>query len=281
MAPRTDRKPIGVMDSGVGGLSVLQAVRDALPAENLLYVADSRHAPYGERSKEFVSARAHALLDFLSSRGAKAIVVACNTATEMAIESLRSASPLPIIGVEPAINVAAARTKSGVVGVLATRGTVNGHRVARLVRQHEEHEVRVVTRACPELVDCVEAGAVADESTRRLVRLSVEPMLSEGADAIVLGCTHFHFLRSVVQDVAGPSIAVVDSAAAVARQLERRMTELNLRTPRTTPGAEEFWTSGAPGDVVRVFRTLWPADGVVVHQLPREFADFDHTTQCS
>ncbi len=186
--------PIGVFDSGVGGLSVLRAIRDELPGEHLVYVADSGCAPYGERSAAFVVERALTITDFLVRQGAKAIVVACNTATGAAVESLRERFTIPIVAIEPAVKPAAARTRSRVVGVLATTGTLSSPNVGKLLANYGA-DVEFVIQPCPGLADQVEKGDLDSDQTRDLVRRYVQPIVDKGADILVLGCTHYPFLR--------------------------------------------------------------------------------------
>jgi glutamate racemase len=255
--PDTRVAPIGVFDSGVGGLSVLREVRSELPAEDLIYVADSGYAPYGDRSAEYVRGRAVAVMEFLRGEGAKAVVVACNTATGIAVEALRQRYDVPIVAIEPAVKPAAARTRSGIVGVLATTQTLAGQRFARLVSTHAEG-VEVLTQAAPALVDRVEAGQLGSSSTRSLVEQYVRPMLDKGADTIVLGCTHYPFLADVIREVAGPDITVIDSAAPVARELRRRLQSSNLLAPDGRSGSAAFWTTGAVDRVRAVIAQLWP-----------------------
>ena len=251
----TVRAPVGVFDSGVGGLSVLREIRKELPLEDLIYVADSAYAPYGERSIAFIEQRAAAIAQFLMTRHAKAIVVACNTATGVAVDMLRSRFALPIVAMEPAVKPAASATKSGVVGVLATTQTLSSSRFSRLLAQHSA-DVEVVLQACPRLVDQVERGELSGDATRALVEEYVRPLLDRGADTIVLGCTHFPFLTEVIQEIAGPEVSVIDPAVAVARELRRRLQADNQLSLDTMPGSEEFWTSGAPDAVQQVISHL-------------------------
>src|SRR5688500_4882553 len=213
--------PIGIFDSGVGGLSVLLEVRRELPHEDLLYVADSAHAPYGDKPAEFIERRAATIVDFFIGQGAKAIVVACNTATGIAIEGLRARQSMPIVGIEPAIKPAVSVTKSGVIGVLATRQTTASARVARLGGTHASG-VEVVAQACPGLVEQIENGELASGETRALVAEYVRPLIERGADAIVLGCTHYPLVRDAIESAAGPAVTIIDPAAAVAREVRRR-----------------------------------------------------------
>jgi glutamate racemase len=258
--------PIGVFDSGVGGLSVLREIRRELPNEDLIYVADSGYAPYGDRPEEYVRGRAVAIMEFLRSQGAKAVVVACNTATGIAVDALRAGYDVPIVAIEPAVKPAAAQTRSRVVGVLATTQTLAGQKFARLVRTYAG-DVEVLTQACPGLVEQVEAAELASQSTRELVEQYLRPLLDKGADTIVLGCTHYPFLADLIRDVAGPSIAVIDSAVPVARELRRRLQAGGLLAAENHRGSETFWTTGSTGQVRAVIAQLWGGD-VEVRPVP-------------
>lgn len=247
---------IGVFDSGVGGLSVLRAIRDALPAESLVYVADSAHAPYGDREPEFIAARAAEITRFLLSRGVKAIVVACNTATVVAVHALRTWCPVPIIGIEPAIKPGAMHTKSGVIGVLATTRTLASASVDRLCRTHAAHvDVRLV--ACPGLAEQVELGELSGETTRALLQRYVAPLLDAGVDTIVLGCTHYPFLASTLREIVGPRVSLIDPAAAVARELARRLGGVQQEASAGTAGTTSFFSSGSPQAMRKVASMLW------------------------
>ncbi len=248
--------PVGVFDSGVGGLSVLREIRRELPAEDLLYVADSGFAPYGDRATEFIQERALALVAFLQSQGAKAVVVACNTATGVAVESLRSRFTLPIVAIEPAVKPAASQTRSGRVGVLATTQTLSSPRFTSLVGRHAR-DVQVFVQPCPGLVEQVEAGEFESAATRSLVEQFVRPLLEKGADTIVLGCTHYPFLSKVIHDIAGPDVTVIDPAVAVARELRRRLHAGGLLSPATRQGTERFWTTGSLEQAGAVIPQLW------------------------
>jgi len=262
--------PIGVFDSGVGGLSVLRDIRRELPAEDLIYVADSAQAPYGDKPAGLVQARALALVEFLLVQEAKAVVVASNTATGMAVEALRARYDVPIVAIEPAVKPAVARTRSGVVGVIATTQTLSGPKYARLVRAHADG-VRVVAQPCPGLVDRVEAGDLSSPETRALVEQYVRPLVEQGADTIVLGCTHYPFLSEAIQAAAGPGVDVIDSAVPVAREVRRRLAAAGLLAPETGQGREWFWTTGDPGQVESVVAQLWPG-AVDVQAVPEPFA---------
>lgn len=260
--------PIGVFDSGVGGLSVLQAIRRALPGEHLLYVADSAYAPYGDKSQQFIEARSMAISQFLVSQNVKAIVVACNTATGAAVTTLRSKFTVPIIAMEPAVKPATANTQSGVIGVLATSRTLASDNFVRLFARHGTN-VEILGQACPGLVEQVEAGDLSGNTTRLLLERYVRPLLEQGADTLVLGCTHYPFLAPLIQEIAGSKVAVIDSAAAVARELRRRLEADHLLADSTRIGTEYFWTSGALDKAQPLVTQLWKPD-VEVWALPSQ-----------
>ncbi len=268
-APRNDG-PIGVFDSGVGGLSVLRHIRALLPHEDLLYIADSGNAPYGDKPPDWIRERSIALAGWLAGRGAKAIVIACNTATAAAAGALRERLALPVIGMEPAVKPAAAATKTGVVGVLATVGTLKSAQFAALLDRFAGG-IEVVTQPCPGLVECVERGELDDPATQALVSRYVAPLLARGADTIVLGCTHYPFLRPLIAAAAGPQVALIETGGAVARQLERRLHETVVARHHEMRGRDAFYASGDADLAARVMRRLW-ADDTPVEPLPASLA---------
>ncbi len=249
------RRPIGVFDSGVGGLSVLRHVRAMLPAEDLLYVADSAHAPYGAKSSEFIEARAQAIAEFLTAQDARALVVACNTATAAAIHALRARFDLPIVGMEPAVKPAAEATRSGVIGVLATSGTLESGKFAELARRFGSR-ARVIVQPCPGLVEQVELGDLDGPLTRALLSGFVFPLIEQGADTLVLGCTHYPFLTPLLRGLAGEAVNLIESGEAVARQLVRRLAETDF-FPEPGGGTERFFTSGDPARLEALLPRLW------------------------
>jgi len=225
---RFPTSPIGVFDSGAGGLSVLRQIRTLLPQEDLLYVADTAWVPYGPRPPEQVLTRSRQITRWLVEHGAKAVVIACNTATAAAAATLRDEfGVLPIIGMEPAVKPAAAATHKGVVGVLATAGTIGSTRFSALLARFADG-IEVVSRPSPELVELVERGDLRSAHARTVVRHCLDPLLARGADTIILGCTHFPPLRPLIEEVVGSSVAIIDTGAAVARQLQRRLAEQGL-----------------------------------------------------
>lgn len=268
----SDIRTIGVFDSGVGGLSVLHHIRAALPEAHLIYVADSGHVPYGDKSPIYIEARSLALTNFLVGQGAEAVVIACNTATAAAAHTLRVRfNQLPIVAMEPAVKPAVAATKSGVVGVLATVGTLESARFAALLGKFA-HGVKVVTQGCPGLVEVVERGDLHGLEARRLVERYTAPLLAAHADTLILGCTHYPFLAPLIREVVGEGIALVDTGAAVARELKRRVqAELPELPPSGVSGTDTFYTSGEAERASRIMSLLWGKD-VTVQALPNEFA---------
>jgi glutamate racemase len=258
--------PIGVFDSGVGGLSVLREIRRELPQEDLLYVADSGHAPYGDKPQAIIAGRALAVTRFLLAQGAKAVVVACNTATAAAVSVLRARFAVPIVAMEPAVKPAVARTRSGVVGVLATSQTAASHRFVQLLGRFNAG-AEVLVQPCPGLVERVEAGDLDGEATRSLLADYLTPLLDQGADTLVLGCTHYPHLTPLIEDLAGPEVAVMSAGSAVARQVRRRLEQDGILASRTRGGTERFWTSGPPDLACALIGRLW-GEPVEVAPLP-------------
>jgi len=210
---------IGIFDSGSGGLSVLREIVRLLPGESYVYYADNAYCPYGEKSAEEIQARARWITDTLLSEGAEIIVVACNTATAAAIAYLRESYPaLRFIGMEPAVKPAAIGTRSGVIGVLATAGTLQGSKYLNTKGKYQDN-VEILEHVGQGFVELVEAGDLDSPHAESVVRASVEPLLEAGADTLVLGCTHYPFLRPLIERIAGPKVRVIDPAPAVARRL--------------------------------------------------------------
>ena len=247
--------PIGVFDSGVGGLTILRAVRQALPCEHLVYVADAAHVPYGEKSPAQIRHRATAIGAFLVNQGAKAIVVACNTATAAAIDVLRARWPIPVVGVEPAIKPAVAATRSGVVGVLATPATLASERYRSLIERFAAG-IRIVAQPCAGLAEHIERGDLDGERIELLLRGFVEPLLAAHADVIVLGCTHYPLVAHIVQRIAGPGVAVIENGTAVAKEVTRQLT-LRGSARSSGMGGEMFWSSGPTQRIGPLLIELW------------------------
>lgn len=262
--------PIGIFDSGVGGLSIMRTIRELLPHEQLYYVADSGHVPYGEKSPDYLQDRAIAITKFLLTQQVKALVVACNTATVAAVACLRALFTIPIIAVEPAVKPAVMATNTGVVGIIATAATLNSVQFIDLLERFG-HSTTILTRACPDLVRQVEQGDLCSDTTRRMIQRHTAPMLAAGADTLVLGCTHYPFLRPTIDDVVGSEVTLIDTSFAVARQLSRVLAAKHLLNPGQHPGGERFWTTGEPDITTQVCADLW-GRSLVVRSVPSMFA---------
>jgi glutamate racemase len=247
--------PLAIFDSGVGGLSVAREIRRALPSEDLLYVADTAYCPYGDRPDAEVRERALAVGRHLAESGAKLIVVACNTATGAALEDLRKAVEVPVVGLEPAVKIAARGTRARRIGVMATTSTVRSERLARLIRSHADG-IQVFSRACPGLADIVEEGHLDDAALRDRLEELTRPLRDAGVDAVVLGCTHYAFAAPALARVLGPDVQLVDSAPAIARRVEHLLREAGLLAP-SGPGSLRVLTTGSPERVGPVVERLW------------------------
>ena len=232
--PPTPTSPIGVFDSGVGGLSVLRHIHAQLPHESLLYFADSGHAPYGDKSEQFVVERTLAVTAFLLTQGAKALVVACNTATVAAIKAVRARYPdLPVVGVEPGLKPAAAVTRNGKIGVLATARTLQGDKFLQLREQiSAATKAEFLLQPAVGLVDQIELGDLEAPAIAAMLERYVTPLLDQGADTLVLGCTHYPFVQAgierVLREHASRPVTLIDTGDAVARQLGRLLAAAGL-----------------------------------------------------
>lgn len=259
--------PIGVFDSGVGGISVLKHLSKLMPHEDYLYVADSQYAPYGNKSPEFIRARSLAISQFLLQQPVKAIVLACNTATAAAAAMLREHfADTPIIAMEPAIKPAVEVTKSGVVGVMATSGTLQSAQFAALL-EHYGQGVEVVTQACHGLVECIERGELTQFQTQALIKQYLQPLLAAGADTIVLGCTHYPFVKDQIQAMAGGQVNLIDTGLAVARQVHNRLAAADLLNTQPSQGQLRFYSNSGQTNVEQVIASLW-GQPVQVQRLP-------------
>jgi glutamate racemase len=259
LTPAGANAPVGVFDSGIGGLSVLREIRALLPHEDLLYFADSGHAPYGGKSEAQIVERAQAVAAFLLQQGVKAMVVACNTATAAAIDGIRKKYPaLPVVGVEPGLKPGAFATQCGKVGVLATKSTVSSQRFETLRAQvHAATGVQFVSMPCPGLADKIEEGELDTPSTAQLVRSYVQPLLAEGVDTLVLGCTHYPFVLPLIErECAGKSITIIDTGHAVARQLARLLDQHGLHRGAPSTGRITAYTTGPEAQLASSLRQL-------------------------
>lgn len=252
---------IGIFDSGVGGLSVFREIRKVLPDEKYIYFSDNAHCPYGEKSKEYIIDRAREITRFMLEKGAEIIVVACNTATAAAISTLREEFPVRFIGMEPAVKPAATSTRTGVVGVLATAGTLKADKYLNTREKYKEG-VRIAEHVGQGFVELVESGEISGERAESIVHDSIKPLLDEGADRIVLGCTHYPFLAETILKVASEiapdrKLEVIDPAPAVARHLVEVMKEEGLLGKDQVPGFGISLYSSGDGRILKeTYETL-------------------------
>lgn len=254
-----ESQPIGVFDSGIGGLSVLREIRQRLPHETILYFADSRHCPYGPRPDEEIrDLTAHATA-FLVEKGCKLVVIACNTASAMSLSHLRGVFAVPIVGLEPAFKPAAKQTRNGRVGVLATEATLRGSPLLELQGRFGRG-ILVVASPCPGVVEAIESGETDGPETQRLLTRCLSPMIEAQVDTLVLGCTHYPLVRNVISRLMGDHVTIIDSGSAVARQVQRVLEREKCVRPGSMPGDLRAFTSGSPANLARQFRELLGCD---------------------
>jgi glutamate racemase len=275
MRSSKETQPIGVFDSGVGGLSVLRAMRQLMPAENVIFFGDQGHVPYGPRPLEQVRAFSESITRFLLDEGAKLIVVACNTASAAALSHLRQTFPdVKFVGMEPAVKPAAETTRTGVVGVLATPATFQGALYASVVERFA-NGVQLLQDTCPGLVQQIEAGNLEGMETRAILEAALRPMLDSGIDTVVLGCTHYPFVIPLIERIVGQSVRVIDPAPSVARQVERLMDAAGMRNPSAERVRVQVYTSGDAaavksllpkllGETGEVTRLVWEGDARLI-----------------
>jgi glutamate racemase len=262
MKPDIRSAPIGIFDSGVGGLSVLKEVRGLLPEESLLYVADQAHVPYGSLRLRQVRAFAEGIARYLLEQGAKMIVVACNTASAAGLRHLRRLWPeVPFVGMEPAIKPAAEQTRTGVVGILATPATFQGALFASLVERFASG-ARLLKATCPGLVSQIEKGEMETAATRLILEKALRPMLAKGMDCLVLGCTHYPLVLPLIRRIVGEAVEVIDPSPAVARQVARLLDARGLRRVTGPEGEVRLCSTGSPLQLELLAKKLsgrrWP-----------------------
>lgn len=264
-------RPIGIFDSGIGGMSILREIRKLLPDEDLLYLADQCHVPYGSRPLEEIQRFSRAITAYLLEQRAKLIVVACNTASAASLKDLRRLHPgFLFVGMEPAIKPAAEITQSRVVGVLATPTTFEGELYASVVERFAEG-VAVLPSVLPGLVEQIEAGEFEHARTRQILEKGIQPLLAAGADTLVLACTHYPFVIPLIREIAGSAIQVIDPSPAIASQAARLLDQSAQRNQRAIQGTLRFATSGDPDRLadqlnrlgvsgVKIEKVLWNRD---------------------
>ena len=275
----TPNSPIGIFDSGVGGISVLRALRQQIPDESVLYFGDQGHIPYGPRAMEQIRQFSEAITRFLLEQGAKIIVVACNTASAAALQYLREIFPeVPFVGMEPAVKPAAEHTHTGKVGVLATPATFQGALYASVVERFA-NGVELFQDTCPGLVQQIEQGNLEGPEARRILEAALQPMLEKDIDTVVLGCTHYPFVIPLIQEIVGENVRVIDPAPAVARQTGRLLEARAMRNGSGAKSEVKLYTSGDPetlrsllprllGEKGDVEKVEWISDDTVLSTWP-------------
>lgn len=245
---------VGIMDSGVGGLSVLREIRKLLPQEHYIYYSDSAYCPYGKKSPELIISRCRKIVKLMLSKGIRVMVIACNTATAAAISTLRNEFDIPFIGMEPAIKPAVSLSQSGIVGVLATQGTLRSRSYLKL-KASLLNEVKIVDREGKGFVELVENCELEGTKAEQIVEHSLRPLLDSGADNIVLGCTHYPFLMPLLEQIAGKSVSFIDPAPAVARRVEEVLSEQKPTRNSKIPGME-LLSSGELDTLISQYKRL-------------------------
>jgi glutamate racemase len=245
-------KAIGIFDSGVGGLTVLKEIVRVLPQEDTVYLGDTARVPYGTKSPETVTRYARQIAAFLVGRDIKLLVVACNTASAVALETLQAELSIPVVGViEPGARRAVAVSTSGRVGVIGTEGTIRSSAYAKAIKRLNP-DIEVVTQACPLFVPLVEEGWTDNEVARLTARTYLAPLQQQGVDTLVLGCTHYPLLKEMIGEVMGPDVSLVDSAAETARTVATILAEQQLQRPETEKGNHHFFVTDIPAGFIRV-----------------------------
>jgi glutamate racemase len=263
MMPIDRTSSIGIFDSGVGGISVLRAIREQMPDESVIYFGDQGHIPYGPRPMEQIREFSEAITKFLLEKNVKIVVVACNTASAAALKYLRETFPdLQFVGMEPAVKPAAEHTHTGRVGVLATPATFQGALYASVVERFA-NGVEVFQNTCPGLVQQIEQGNLNGKETRKILEEALLPMLGNDIDTVVLGCTHYPFVIPLIQEIVGESVRVIDPAPAVAKQTGRLLEAGGLRNDSDAQGDVKFYTSGDPEELESLLPQLLGESGVI------------------
>ncbi|SEL67038.1 glutamate racemase [Colwellia chukchiensis] len=265
-AQNPNQAPIAILDSGVGGLSIAQCIKQQLPYENLLYVADTLYAPYGDKSAAFIQQRLNEIAQWCITRDAKALVVACNTATVNAIDQLRQQVSLPVIGVEPAIKPATKISKNNKVAILVTKATAANQRFLNLVAQYRD-SCQVSIQPCPGLVELIEQNKQDTAECRALLSGYLRPLMAAGVDTLVLGCTHYPLIMSLIKEVCGNELNIMETARPVTAQLQRQLTHYQLLNDSNKLGTSRFYSSKFNKEQQALFNHILP-EPVQLHSFP-------------
>ncbi|WP_220465961.1 MULTISPECIES: glutamate racemase [unclassified Colwellia] len=261
-----DTPAIGIFDSGIGGLSIAKCIHQHLPNENLIYVADSQFAPYGDKSSAEIIERVNKIADWLIRQQVKAIVVACNTATVSAIDQLRLRVSIPIIGVEPAIKPAALHSKTKKVALLVTGATAINTRFLSLVNKHK-NGAEIYIQPCPGLVELIEQGLHESEQCLEILHTFLQPLVQSNIDTLVLGCTHYPFVRSLIQRIVGDKITIMETAQPVTDQLTRQLANQGLLASTLSISQQHFFSSKVSKQQAKLMSVLF-GQNVTLQQFP-------------
>ncbi len=248
--------PIAVIDSGIGGMSTLKYISATLPSENIIYVADSNYAPYGGKSDQEITARIVKIFNFLLIKKTKLFVLACNTATAASIGKLREIYPYPIIGMEPAVKPASLITKNNEVGILATAGTLKSAKFTALLDTYSHSVINFHTQPCEGLVEFIENGDIKSKDLRNLLVKYLNPLLKENIDTLILGCTHYWFIKNLIKEIIGEKIKIIDTNQAVANHVKNTLEELNSLNLNSS-GHIEFWSNSMKSDSKEIMNKYW------------------------
>jgi len=262
----THTDPIAIFDSGVGGLSIAQCIKQQLPNENLLYVADTLYAPYGEKSTEFIQHRVNEIAQWFIAKKAKAIVVACNTATVNAIDQLRKNISIPVIGVEPAIKPAANFSKNKKVAILVTKATAENQRFLSLVAQYSK-TIDVTIQPCPGLVELIEQDKRHSSECKLMLTRYLQPLITKGVDTIVLGCTHYPLVKALINEICGNAVVIMETARPVTEQLQRQLILHKLVNTSINLGTSRFYSSKNCSTQQQLFAHIWQQP-LTLHKFP-------------
>jgi glutamate racemase len=248
-------QPIGIFDSGVGGITVMSHIHDLLPDESLAYVADSLYAPYGLKSNHEILDRSKAVIDYLiKEKSVKLIVVACNTATAAAIKELRQLYEIPIVGMEPAIKPATKSTKCKRVGILATNGTLESAKFSALLETYSG-DIEFYTQPCPGLVELIEQGRIDDLAIKNLIQKYLDPFINNEVDTIVLGCTHYIFIKNIIKNIMPSKVKIIDTGLAVAKQVKSELEKFSLQS-KSKETSYSISTNSSNKDMEKVIRSI-------------------------
>lgn len=258
----TKNNPIGLFDSGIGGTTIWQEINLLMPNEDTIFIGDQRYAPYGIKSKQEIVDLSFKNIDYLLSLGCKIVVVACNTATTNAVEEMREKYSVPIIGIEPAIKPATILTKTSKIGILATKGTITSDFFTSKVKLYPD--IQIIEQIGYDLVTLIETGRLESDEMKELLSTYLLPMVEQGIDTLVLGCTHYPYLKPMIESIIPTNIQIIDSGRAVAKHTQKVLTELDLLTTRDTRGRNYFFSNTN----VEILSTFVPKDSIV------EYRDF-------